>query len=188
VRSETQVGSRDLRIRSVLALYLLGVGIGASMARAQAPGMFTATGNMTAFRYRHSATLLQDGRVLIAGGITQNTAPPFGQTVTATAELYDPATGTFVATGSMSSARASHTATLLPDGRVLIAAGSGGGSPPLVGPEYSLVRAELYDPSTGTFTATGDMTTPSIVRNEHSHASSRRPGLDYRGRFKRRTL
>jgi len=125
-------------------LFLLGLGMYASVARAQAPGTFAATSNMTTARDRHTATLLLDGRVLIAGG--ENL--PNSLTI---AELYDPATGSFTATGNMTTARTGHTATLLPDGRVLIVGGWNGNSP--------LASAELYDPSAGTFTATGNMIT-----------------------------
>ncbi len=64
------------------------------------------------------------------------------------AGIFDPSTGTFAATGSMTVPRTTHTATLLPNGKVLIA---GGGT-------YGLANAEVYDPSTGIFTATGSMT------------------------------
>jgi WD40 repeat protein len=133
-------------------------------------GKFSRTGSMSGPRSRATATLLSDGRVLIVGG--WGTSGPV-----ASAELYDPATGMFTATGSMSVARIYHTATLLPDGHVLIAGGYDGledlggrapntrreqppmaiypSSPPL--PRKCLASAELYDPATGTFAATGSM-------------------------------
>jgi galactose oxidase-like protein len=97
---------------------------------------------MTAARSGCTMTLLNNGKVLIAGG-----SPPGIAFATASAELYDPSTGTFTATGNMTTFRAWHTASLLPDGKVLIA-GSGtwvGGVP---GPE-------LYDPDAGAFRAVG---------------------------------
>jgi len=109
-------------------------------------GTFSPTGSMTSRRTGHTATLLANGRVLIAGG---NDTDGHG---VASAELYDPRTGTFSATGSMTSARTFHTATLLTDGRVLITGGVTNGSP-----APSLASAELYDPRTGTFSATGSM-------------------------------
>jgi hypothetical protein len=127
-----------LKASFVLPLLFLGVGGRAPIVMAQSAGTFTATGNMTRGRSGHTATLLADGRVLIAGGYYD-----------ATAELYDPATGTFTATGNMTTTRAYNTATLLPSGRVLIVGRSSG----------SLASAELYDPSTGTFTSAGNITT-----------------------------
>jgi hypothetical protein len=121
-----------------------------------ATGMFTATGSLAQARMSHSATLLPGGKVLIAGG-THSTPNGF-QSLSST-ELYDPATGTFDSNSvpRMINDHYSHTATLLNDGRVLIAGGQylipnfGGGQSP----------AELYDPSAGTFTlATGDLITP----------------------------
>ncbi len=123
-----------------------GVGgfVGAGGTAAQ-QGVFVATGSMTAARSGHTATLLQNGKVLIAGG-----GKEAGQGLyvgIASAELYDPGAGTFTATGNMTVGRYDHTATLLGNGQVLIAGGSGDTS------------AELYDPATGTFAATGNMST-----------------------------
>jgi hypothetical protein len=110
--------------------------------------------------YGASATLLADGRVLIAGGETYQGWSVFGgalhpekYTYFDSAGLYDPATRTFTPTGSMATARAEHTATLLSDGRVLVT----GGRDSVGGPLPQLRSAELYDPATGTFSPTGPM-------------------------------
>jgi Putative Ig domain/Kelch motif len=109
-------------------------------------GTFTPTGSTLAPHLGQTATLLQNGEVLIAGGET------------AKAELFNPSTGAFTATGSMTISRSAHTATLLLDGRVLIVGGVqdfGPGTVPITGPEVA--SAEIYDPVTGTFTSTGSM-------------------------------
>jgi len=120
-------------------------------------GTFAATGNMTTPRSWHTATLLPDGKVLIAGGRVHQANSELATVTLASAELYDPDTGTFSATGNLTMARESHTATLLNNGTVLIA----GGLQELQQPsDIFLASAELYDPSTGIFTATGNMTGP----------------------------
>jgi hypothetical protein len=117
-----------------------------------ATGTFSQTGSMFQTRGGESVTRLQDGRVLFAGGTSiADNAGQLAVTQLATAELYDPATGQFSPTGSMSHARSEQTATLLADGDVLIAGGQGNAS----GMDST---AELYDPNTGTFRPTGALT------------------------------
>jgi hypothetical protein len=145
----------SLKAKGVLALFLFAPLSHISTLTAQTAGAFAPTGDMNTGRILHTATLLADGRVLIAGGVIGSYP-----SITATAELYDPRTGMFTATGEMTTARRSHTATLLPDGRVLIAGGHGLVSLAAVCQPSScgeLASAELYDPATGTFARTGDM-------------------------------
>lgn len=119
-----------------------------------ASGVFTPAGNMTMPRNHHSATLLDDGRVLIAGTADYSSRP---LTAVGSAELFDPTTGGFTPTGSMVVARYFHTATLLPSGKVFIAGGAARGVPLRVADALPLADAELYDPATGSFSATGTM-------------------------------
>lgn len=150
-------------------------------------GTFSATGSMSSSRAGHSSTLLMDGRVLIAGGFEQSSliSPPTVPAVTA--EIYDPVTGRFTKTGVMNAARSGHTATLLPNGKVLIVGGDSSSSAELYDPANGLftpaghtnaapgqavllgngkvllagnVRAEIYDPATGAFTPAGPYTSP----------------------------
>jgi hypothetical protein len=100
-------------------------------------------------RLNHTATLLADGRVLIAGG--ESTSPGAANGITAEAEIYTPKTGTFAATGSMTAPRTRQTATRLASGVVLIAGGRGDAENP--------AWAELFSPATGTFIRTGSMST-----------------------------
>ena len=113
-------------------------------------GTFSGTGSLVTGRAMHTATLLSDGRVLIAGGVDKDNKP------LSSAEIYDPSSGTFTATGSMTSPRSFHTATLLSDGRVLMVGGSASGLGSGSGsatPDTASQSAEIYDPSSGTFTA-----------------------------------
>ena len=162
-----------------------------------ASGTWSATGSLNTARDYHTATLLPNGKVLVAGGHD-------GCYLTS-AELYDPASGTWSATGSLNTARGHHTATLLPNGKVLVAGGmyqrpsfyqrgtvrpgqrdlechgqpqhrtlvdhtatllpngkvlvAGG----LYGHRLCLTSAELYDPASGTWTATGSLNTARFL-------------------------
>ncbi len=136
----------EIRLGLLLLCWFLCSAV--SLAQTQPTATIASTGNMNVPRYAHTATLLLDGRVLIAGGIQQCTT---GCQVTATAELYDPATGKFTLTGSMTTPRNHHYATLLPDGTVYIV-----GSIWPNTPEY----AEIYDPVSGTFSAANSLPVP----------------------------
>jgi Kelch motif/Galactose oxidase, central domain len=115
-----------------------------------ASGTFRFVGAMTVARYNHTATLLQNGQVLVAGGSSSSlTGAPL-----ASAELYDPTSRRFTRVNDMTSAHANHTATLVADGRVLIA---GGSSRPSSTKGSVTSVAEIYDPSTESFSVTGSM-------------------------------
>jgi hypothetical protein len=116
------------------------------------PSGFQPTGNMSTARTAHTATVLQSGKVLIAGGDACLFFNYYGDCPLSSAEVYDPSSGTFTTTGSMSVNRVFHTATLLANGKVLVTGGHD-------------ASAELYDPISGAFTATGSM---SVGRNSHT--------------------
>jgi hypothetical protein len=119
------------------------------------PALFTfrATASMAHPRTDHTATRLLDGRVLVVGGRDSTCSILCPSRVWASAEIFDPRTGAFTDTGSMALARHNHTATLLPDGRVLIA---GGTTPDL--PYTDIADSvEIYDPATSRFTPGGRM-------------------------------
>jgi len=115
---------------------------------------FASAGRMVTARSGHVAALLNDGKILLAGGVGT------GWTFLADAELFDPQTNTFTTTGGMRTARESHTATLLNNGKVLVIGGHSGRRPSVM--IHS--SAEIYDPATRTFTAAGNMTR---VRHKH---------------------
>jgi WD40 repeat protein len=117
----------------------------------QATGTWTTSGSLTNAHALHTATLLGNGKVLVAAG-GDNT-----NTFLASAELYDPGAGTWTMTGSLNSARKTHTATLLNNGKVLIAGGYNATS--------VLASAELYDPATETWTSTGAL---NAARDYHA--------------------
>ena len=111
-------------------------------------------GNINHARYLHTATTLQNGKILLVGGFSSGNTRSI-------AELYDPNLGMFTDTGSTTVPTVYHTATLLNNGLVLIAGGNQGN-----GSNY-LATAELYDSTTGLFTATGSLHT---ARQEHGSA------------------
>ncbi len=126
-----------------------------------ATNSWSQSGNRSVTRlFGATATLLPDGRVLLAGGNPGlcggfTPCPPTQSEVT---EIYDPNTGTWSITGSMSAARYRHSATLLPDGRVLVA----GGFDDKIG---TLGTAEIYNPATGAWSATANL---ANARSEHN--------------------
>ena len=117
-------------------------------------GTWTTTGSMRAGREEHTAVLLTNGMVLVAGGLTNF----LKQSYLFSAELYDPATGTWTITGSLNTARVWHTATLLTNGMVLVAGGWTQASG-----QFS--SAELFNPTTGTWTNTRSM---NNARSSHT--------------------
>jgi hypothetical protein len=111
--------------------------------------------HMVQGRWLHTATLLADGRVLLAGGRPDDYPGAYASPALSSAELYDPATGEFASTGSLLSSRYGHSATRLSDGRVLVlggetTAGFGSGA-------AQVTTAEIWDPATGEFTAFGSL-------------------------------
>ncbi len=109
-----------------------------------ATGSWTSTGSLSTPRAMHTGTLLPDGKVLVAGGHGDF----FSNSDLSSTELYDPATGNWSSTGSLSTRRSTHTATLLPSGKVLVTGGYND-------TDSELSSAELYDPATGTWSSTG---------------------------------
>ena len=176
-----------------IRLWIACLVIVAVLAPAGRANTFVNTGSLGTVRTAQTSTLLPNGKVLVAAGQNAGNA-------VASAEPYDPATGVWTATGSLASARYYHTATLLPNGKVLVAGGFNGsrrgrqarnstirppapGAPPARSPpramdtpprccqrqgarrrrkqrqRHSLASAELYDPATGAWTATGSLAT-----------------------------
>lgn len=111
----------------------------------------TTAGSMSTPRFEHTATALDDGRVLIAGG----QGPPIAGIVSAlaTTEIYDPAVDSFRKSNDMGDARFNHTAVKLPDRTVMVVGGSGG-----TNGETSLSTAEVFNPGDGSWTSAGTLT------------------------------
>ena len=128
-RARTTVG---LILPVFLATTMLTILVSAQTAT------WNSAGTMSTPRYSHTATLLQDGTVLVAGGAS-------GSAALATAEIYNPTSNSWIATGSMANGRSGHSATLLSDGRVLVTGGGAGAT------------AEIYNPLTHTWSATGSL-------------------------------
>jgi WD40 repeat protein len=124
----------------------------------EATGTWTPTGSLATARYFHTATVLSSGKVLVAGGVAGATSA----STLASAELYDEATGIWLPTGPLVTARYTHTATLLRSGKVLVA----GGYNPTI-PSPSLASAELYDETTGIWLPTG-----SLFTERHLHTAT----------------
>jgi hypothetical protein len=148
------------RLGAPLAFLLLFLYAALVQPCAATPFQWDFTGSLNNARYFDTATLFPDGRVLAAGGagIRPGTFPYQGLT---SAELYDPVAGTWTLTGSMNVARLVHTATLLPDGTVLVA----GGWPNPQTHSGLLQSAELYDPATGIWTRINNM---NVARGAHT--------------------
>jgi len=148
-------------MRIVTRLLIAGMMLILLGAFTESSAGFVPSANLSSLatpRDHHTTTLLQNGKVLIAGG-TDNNGNFYDS-----AELYDPATGTITATGKMTTPRSFHTATQLPNGKVLI---TGGAINSIFGSTVSLANAELYDPASGTFTSTGFLNT-----ERHSHTAT----------------
>jgi N-acetylneuraminic acid mutarotase len=124
-------------------------------------GTWTRTGSLITARESHTATLLHNGTVLVAGGDNNVYAGGFQLGVLASAEIYDPSTSTWTPTGALRTARTIQTATLLSDGAVLAVGGYG--AQVLADAANVLASAELYDSTTGTWTSTGALETARVT-------------------------
>jgi hypothetical protein len=124
---------------------------------ADTPGIWKFTGSMATSRRHAAMARLPDGRILVVGGTDTTGVNGTAKTFYSTAEIYNPATGTWTATGSLKTgARALHTLSLMWGGRTLITGGWNG--------KAALSSAEIYDQSKGTFSATGSM---KYARSQH---------------------
>jgi hypothetical protein len=127
--------------------------LGPAVAHASTPGVWTPTGSLHQARDHAAATLLQDARLLVAGGVDNGVD-------LASAEIYDSITGTWTVTTSLDMPRYAATATLLDDGRVLVAGGISSG--------HHLATAELYDPARATWSPPVTWRRPAPSTPPHS--------------------
>src|SRR5262245_25693487 len=139
-----------LALAGLLSVAALAPGpIGLALAQVVGPS-WSLTGSLNTARTGHTATLLPNGKVLVAGGNPICWLPGCLVSWTNSAELYDPATGTWSYTGNLNVGRSSHTATLLANGKVLVTGGE-------YGTDQFTRSAELYDPASGTWSFTGNL-------------------------------
>lgn len=147
---------------AALLLAILGLMLPRASAAADLPGFWSYTaGPLGTARSNHTATLLPDGKVLVAGGLNLEGGVTSVNSYLNSAELYNPDKGGFKPTGAMASARVYHTATLLPNGQVLVA----GGMEYVGGHYWGITGAEIYDPATGAWSPTGSL---NFHRGDHS--------------------
>src|SRR6266403_1096084 len=151
----TQLSLLRIRISHVLLTIMMPVACAGAFAlsaqpcRAETSGYFPG-GSLTDPRSSHTATLLPDGRILVVGGFQSQRRR---LVALQSAELYDSTTRTWSATGNLLQAREKATATLLPNGQVLLAGGAG---------EVQSLSCELYNPVTGVWSATGSLNAEHI--------------------------
>ncbi|MEK7703660.1 MAG: kelch repeat-containing protein, partial [Myxococcota bacterium] len=149
------------RGRQSAAYILAALAVAGTLAdTARGQGSWAPSGNLRASRRGHTGTALSDGRILIAGGYV----PGLPDTVLATCELWSPSTGQFLPTGAMSLARRWHTATVLYDGRVLVAGGDGASG-------ASATSYELWDPGIGAWSLGPD----ALGGARYAHTATRLP-------------
>ena len=161
-----------IRILAIILLVVSGFILFSPQTKAQSTDSWTSTASMNSPRADHTATILEDGRVLVAGGFD-------AQGFLSSAEIYDAHLGSWNLTASMASPRAYHAAVRLPDGRVLVA----GGANNIAGKTSS---SEIYNPSTALWTLTGSMnvarTSFALVKLDDGRVLAV-GGFDTQGRF-----
>jgi len=131
----------QILLRNLFALALSALGLNSLAAQAASTGSFSLVGSMSQFRKAHTATLLLNGKALVAGGA------PF--LPAATSEIYDPLTTTWTNAAPLNTGREFHTATLLQDGRVVVTGGQTA--------SQLLSSTEVYNRAGGRWIEAGDL-------------------------------